>query len=426
MVHRGGNGGHSSAAGRRHRSAGGGSFIVDANGTVLGFDQGMEDLTGWPAIEVVGRSRPLVLAIARPDAAEPSAAIRPGGGALIDSDADSARIVLRLACREGQVVEVEAEALRLPGSGGRTTVSILRVLAQSGSPQVEAAAGGRDPMTGLADRASFDEMLSDAIEDATREARPLALVLADVDHLRHVNDRLGRLAGDEVLLKLAGILRASVDAGIFVARLGDDDFAVLLAGAGRGEARQFAARLRSTVERFRFSGLNHPDGPTHVTLSLGAASFPADSDGGSDLLARAREALDEARSLGRNRVWCYLRRPRVPLRAPVYFDGEQPLLLGFTRDLSPSGIFVETPTPIEIGMRCALSFPLPAVQGNVHVIGRVVRAVPPETAPGAVLRAPGMGIEFERFGPEDRRAIDCFLHANEATTLRPEHGELSF
>jgi diguanylate cyclase (GGDEF)-like protein len=369
---------------------------VDANGTILGFDQGMEDLTGWPAIEVVGRSRPLVLAIARPDAAEPAAAIRPGGGALIDPDADSARIDLRLACRDGQVVEVEA------------------------------AAGGRDPMTGLADRASFDEMLSDAIEDATREARPLALVLADVDHLRHVNDRLGRLAGDEILLKLAGILRASVDAGIFVARLGDDDFAVLLAGAGRGEARQFAARLRSTVERFRFSGLNHPDGPTHVTLSLGAASFPADSDDGSDLLARAREALDEARSLGRNRVWCYLRRPRVPLRAPVYFDGEQPLLLGFTRDLSPSGIFVETPTPIEIGMRCALSFPLPAVRGNVHVIGRVVRAVPPETAPGAALRAPGMGIEFERFGPEDRRAIDCFLHANESATLRPERGDLSF
>jgi Tfp pilus assembly protein PilZ len=110
----------------------------------------------------------------------------------------------------------------------------------------------------------------------------------------------------------------------------------------------------------------------------------------------------------------------------VYFDGERPLLLGFMRDLSPSGFFVETPVPIEIGMRCALSFPLPAVQGNVHVIGRVVRAVPPEATAGAELRAPGMGIEFERFGPEDRRAIDGFLHANEGSTLRPENGTLSF
>ncbi len=426
MVQRGGIAGPSPAAGRRRRSTRSGSFIVDAAGTVLGFDQGMEDLTGWPAIEVVGHSRPLVLAVARPDATGPASALRPGTASLLDPDAEAARLDLRLTCRDGRVVEVEAEALRLPGSGGRTTVSILRVLAQSGPPEVEAVAGGRDPLTGLADRATFEEMLADAIEDATREARPLALVLVDVDHLRRVNDRLGRMAGDEVLLKLAGILRATVDAGVFVARLGDDDFAVLLAGAGRGESRQFAARLRSTVERFRFSGLQHPGGPVHVTLSLGAASFPADADGGNDLLARAREALDEARSLGRNRVWCYLRRPRVPLRAPVYFDGEQPLLLGFTRDLSPSGIFVETPTPIEIGMRCALSFPLPAAQGNVHVIGRVVRAVPLDPAPGAPPRAPGMGIEFERFGPEDRHAIDRFLHANESATLRPERGDLSF
>lgn len=426
MAYRGGSTGHASTAGRRRGTAGSGSFILDANDTVLGFDQGMEELTGWPAVEMVGRSQRLVLARSNPEAGEPAETIRPGRAPLVDPDSESARLDLRLSCRDGRLLEVEVEAVRLPGSGGRTTVSVLRVLARSGSPAVLAAVGGCDPLTGLADRASFEPVLAACVEDATREARPLALVLADVDHLRRVNDRMGRIAGDEVLLKLAGILRASVDDEAFVARLGDDDFAVLLPNAGRGDARQFAARLRSTVERFRFGGPRHPDGPARVTLSLGAASFPGDADGGYDLLARAREALDEARLLGRNRVWCYLRRPRVPLRAPVYFDGEQPLLLGFMRDLSPSGFFVETPVPIEIGMRCALSFPLPAVQGNVHVIGRVVRAVPPEAAAGAELRAPGMGIEFERFGPEDRRAIDGFLHANEGSTLRPENGTLSF
>jgi diguanylate cyclase (GGDEF)-like protein len=426
MAYRGGSVGQASAAGWRHRSAGGGSFIVDGNDTVLGFDQGMEDLTGWPAVDVVGRSRPPVLTIKNLDPGEPAGTGRANGAVPVGPDAESARFDLKLACRDGRILEVEAEAVRLPGSGGRTTVSVLRVLARSGSPQVETAVGGRDPLTGLADRAFFERMLALSVEDATREARPLALVLADVDHLRRVNDRMGRTAGDEVLLKLAGILRASLDDDAFVARLGEDDFAVLLPGAGRGDARQFAARLRSTVERFRFGGLGHLDRQARVTLSLGAASFPADADGGSDLLARSREALDEARLLGRNRVWCYLRRPRVPLRAPVYFDGERPLLLGFTRDLSPSGIFVETPVPIEIGMRCALSFPLPAVQGNVHVIGRVVRAVPPETTAGSEVHATGMGIEFERFGPEDRRAIDGFLHASEASTLRPENGTLSF
>jgi diguanylate cyclase (GGDEF)-like protein len=412
MANRGGSVAHRSSAGKRHLRAGGGSFIVDTNDTVLGFDQALEDLTGWQAVDVVGRSRPPFLSA-------------PGvGSAEILGSTGSSPSGLRLVCRDGRVLDVEA--VRRPWSDGRTTVSVLRVLGRSGSPRVETARGGLDPLTGLADHASFEGTLAASVEDASREATPMALVLADVDHLRRVNDQAGRTVGDEVLLKLAGILRADLSDDAFAARLGEDDFAVLLPGSGRGEARQFAARLRSTVEQIRFGGPDSPDERVRVTLSLGAASFPADADGGSDLLARAKEALEEARQLGRNRVWCYLRRPRVPLRAPVYFDGERPLLLGFTRDLSPSGIFVETPVPIEIGMRCALSFPLPAVQGNVHVIGRVVRAVPPGTVPGAGVHPTGMGIEFERFGPEDRRAIDGFLHANEASTLRPETGALSF
>ena len=154
-------------------------------------------------------------------------------------------------------------------------------------------------------------------------------------------------------------------------------------------------------------------------MSLGAASYPTDADNESDLLTRATEALEEARSLGRNRVWCYMRRPRVPLRTPVYLEGASPLLLGYTQDLSPSGLFVATSAPIDVGMRCALSFPLPTAQGNVHVIGRVVRTVPRPTA-AADVRSAGMGVEFERFGAEDRHAIEAYLYENESRSLRPE------
>ena len=131
--------------------------------------------------------------------------------------------------------------------------------------------------------------------------------------------------------------------------------------------------------------------------------------------------------MGRNRVWCYLRRPRVPLSVPVFFDGAEALLVGYTRDLSPSGIFVQTSAPIDIGMRCALTFPLPGHEGKVHVIGRIVRTVPPELSPDSEdNRIPGMGVEFERFGGHnDRRAIESFLHLHESETLRPEDGKLS-
>jgi uncharacterized protein (TIGR02266 family) len=260
---------------------------------------------------------------------------------------------------------------------------------------------------------------------ASSTGRPLAVVVADVDRLRKVGDAHGRETATAVLRKLAGVLRAMVRDEDLVARLEEDDFAVILSGLGRGSARQVAARLRSNVERTRFTAIWDSDVTFGVTLSLGAASYPTDADNEIDLLARAGEALHEARALGRNRVWCYTRRPRVPLRTPVYLDGSSPLLLGYSQDLSPSGLFVATPAPIDVGMRCALSFPLPTAQGNVHVIGRVVRTVPLAGGSYGDVRSPGMGVEFEKFGAEDRHAIEAYLYENESRTTRPEGASFS-
>lgn len=410
---------------RNDRPARCGSFIVDRRGTVLGFDLGMESLTGWPAVEVVGRNKEETRT--QSDGTGDSKTITlPLYTGSIPIPADSQRLELRLQCRDGRSVDVEAVAERLNGGGDRVTVIVHRVLARSAVAAAAREHDARDALTGLPGHDAFVRRLESSLRSATAIGRPLAVVLADVDHLRRVNDRMGYSTGNEMLRKLAEILRASVEDDDLVARLRDDDFAMVLLGSGRGDARQVAARLRSTVERFRFFGFREEDPPVQVTLSLGAASYPADADNAADLVLRAREALEEARSFGRNRVWCYLRRPRVPIQVPVYFDGLESALLGFSLDLSPSGIFVQTRTSIEIGMRCALTFPLPGTDGNLHVIGRVVRSVPPEEAPPGELRVPGMGIEFDRLGPEDRRSLETFLHQHETSTLRPENGTFSF
>ena len=402
-----------------------GSFIVDRRGTVLGFDHAMEALTGWPAVEVVGRNKDICgrFAVENGEAALTGAPLYQGD---VRVDACRQRLTLKLGCRDGRLLETEAVSERLEGPGGRARVTVLTVLTLSAADRNRASAERQDPLTLLRNSEAFREALEADFDAASRSARPLALILADVDRLRRVNDRLGRSAGDDVLRRLAGVLRVAVPDETRIFRLVDDDFAILMPGAGRGDARQQAAALRSIVERYRFfpADAAAPADPP-ITLSLGAASFPADADKPGDLVGRAAEALDEARSMGRNRVWCYLRRPRVPLEVPVFFDGEESLLVGFTRDLSPSGIFVHTIAPIDIGMRCALSFPLPGHDERVHVIGRVVRAVPLEP-PAAASRVPGMGVEFERFGgAADRRAIEAFLHRNEASTRRPEVGPLS-
>jgi uncharacterized protein (TIGR02266 family) len=402
-----------------------GSFIVDRRGTILGFDEGLEAITGWQAVEAVGRTH-LRTTETGPPVDRPAGSICLYQGEIPTVDTTRS-IDLTLHTRDRRRLKVEAVATRLPGPGDRIQVSILRVLSRSAERAMSPIGDRRDPLTGLLDRDAFEDCISADLHDAVENARPLSLILVDVDHLRHVNDRLGEEAGDEVLQHLAGILRVSIEDETRIFRLGDDDFAILMPDAGRGEARQVAAGLRSIVERYRL----FPKGPggvdPRITLSLGAASVPTDADSSADLYERAEDALNEARSMGRNRVWCYLRRPRVPLQVPVFFDGTEELLVGYTRDLSPSGFFVQTSAPVDVGMRCALTFTLPGREGSVHVIGRVVRTVPPETTYDAVdLRIPGMGVEFERFGgSNDRRAIDSFLHGLEATTLRPETGRLS-
>ncbi len=375
---------------------------MDRQGTIVGFDGGMERLTGWTAADVVGRSAGVPILLQ---------------GAFVP-DFEQNVTEIALLARDGSVLDLEVSVVRCEGTGDRYTVTVGRVVARNDSGGV-APAAGRDPLTGLATRETFLERLGVEMREAGATGRPLAVVVADVDHLRKVADTRGREAAATVLRKLAGILRATVREDDLVARLADDDFAVILNGLGRGSARQVAARLRSTIERFRFTSTWDGDSSFSVTLSLGAASYPTDADNETDLLTRATEALEEARSLGRNRVWCYMRRPRVPLRTPVYLEGSSPLLLGYTQDLSPSGLFVATSTPIDVGMRCALSFPLPTAQGNVHVIGRVVRTVPRHTA-APEIRSAGMGVEFERFGAEDRHAIEAYLYENESRTLRPE------
>ena len=380
-----------------------GSFLIDAKGTIVGFDGDMERLTGWTAPEVVGRAA--------------------GARLLVDAgfDPGAARDTteLSLCCRDGQVLDVEASVASGEGAANRFTVSVLRVVSRNELGR-RAPAPGRDALTGLATRQTFLERLGREMRSAQSSGRPLAVVVADVDHLRKVVDTHGRESATGVLRKLAGVLRAIVRDEDLVARLEEDDFAVILSGLGRGSARQVAARLRSNVERTRFTAIWDTDVTFGITLSLGAASYPTDADNEIDLLARANEALAEARAIGRNRVWCYTRRPRVPLRTPVYLDGSSPLLLGYSQDLSPSGLFVATPSPIDVGMRCALSFPLPTSQGNVHVIGRVVRTVPLSGGAYGDVRSPGMGVEFEKFGPEDRHAIEAYLYENESRTLRPE------
>src|SRR5262245_46790660 len=227
-----------------------GSFIVDGRGIVLAFDLKMEELTGWPAFEVVGRHKDHSGGREAGDTTG-AAIVRSLYEGAIPTPTPEGAFDLRRRGRDGRVLDVEAFVKPLRGAGGRMSVHVARVLALSEVPGLASASERRDRLTGLEDQAAFLARLKCEVVEADAHARPLAIILADVDHLRRINDRLGRSAGDELLRKLAGILRATVAEDDMVARLSEDDFGILLVGAGRGEARQVAARIRSNMEQVR-------------------------------------------------------------------------------------------------------------------------------------------------------------------------------
>jgi diguanylate cyclase (GGDEF)-like protein len=124
-----------------------------------------------------------------------------------------------------------------------------------------------DPLTGLANRRRWDAALADACAAARRTGTSLAVVLADVDHFKEVNDLHGHGGGDEALRLIAGALTARVRVGDVVARLGGDELAVLLPGTDLDRAAGLAEELRAAALELGLPGA----GPGSLTLSLGVA-----------------------------------------------------------------------------------------------------------------------------------------------------------
>jgi diguanylate cyclase (GGDEF)-like protein/PAS domain S-box-containing protein len=156
-----------------------------------------------------------------------------------------------------------------------------------------------DHLTELANRRAFFEAAELELERAAHTPRPLALIMFDADHFKHVNDRYGHPAGDRVLCDLAKALRDSFRAVHTVARLGGEEFAVLLPSTGIGQALAGAERLRALVA----SRLVAADGfEIAYTVSAGVAVLDAGAGGIDLLIKRADAALYQAKATGRNRV----------------------------------------------------------------------------------------------------------------------------
>src|SRR5215472_16448402 len=185
--------------------------------------------------------------------------------------------------------------------GGR--ISRLRERLRSSNEELRSALGAvrqmatHDNLTGLPNRALFNEELQRALARAERHGRPVTLFFMDLDRFKNINDTLGHQFGDRVLQEAAKRLSACVREGDIIARLGGDEFVLLVEELGDPVAlTEIARKLLAAV-----SDLGTIDGQElNVSLSIGICAYPADGRDAKALLAGADIAMYRAKEQGRN------------------------------------------------------------------------------------------------------------------------------
>lgn len=158
-----------------------------------------------------------------------------------------------------------------------------------------------DPLTGLNNRRYFDSHFQPMLDEALNRGRQLAVMLLDIDRFKDVNDTFGHEAGDSVLREFAHRIRSSVRAVDLAARLGGEEFVVLMPDTGLEMAQSVAERIRARVACEAFSmGRGLAERP--VTVSIGVSVVSGPFEDVQSLLRRADDALYAAKTAGRNRV----------------------------------------------------------------------------------------------------------------------------
>lgn len=271
-----------------------GLLVVSGDGCVQHCNGAAEALFGWSAAELVGRPVEVLVPAAaraaharlRAGFAEQPAARSMGGGRVL------------AACRrDGSEFPIEIALVPRQVDGFRSTLCIVRdVSARRTLEDTLLQQATHDALTELPNRRQLHTRLSESLALAQRGARPLALLVLDLDHFKTVNDTLGHPAGDELLRHAARRLRSALREADLLARLGGDEFAVLLPLADGEAAANVADKLLAALA---------PPVPVgahmlHVGASIGLSVYPADGRGAEELLRHADLAMYRAKQEGRN------------------------------------------------------------------------------------------------------------------------------
>lgn len=162
----------------------------------------------------------------------------------------------------------------------------------------------KDALTGMYNRRYIDTNLKKLFTEASKNKKQLSLLLLDIDKFKNVNDTYGHDIGDEILIEFAQRIRTSVRKIDIAARLGGEEFVVILPKTNNQTAMKIAERLRQTIADNTFKNLTNCD-DLNISMSIGVSTISRQDEKSENLLKRADLALYKAKEGGRNRVETY-------------------------------------------------------------------------------------------------------------------------
>ena len=253
---------------------------VSGDGTIEIFNEAAQRMFGYPSSEAVGR---FVGELVQP--AEGSVVTKPATATFVPGPRIREGIGIR---RDGSRFPLELRVGEIDGVGTRRRVGTLRDITDRKAHERALEHQARhDALTGLPNRVMLREQVVRALNQAQREGSQVGFLILDLDRFKEVNDTLGHHVGDMLLKQIGERLQFELRQSDTIARMGGDEFAVLLPGTDAETARDVARRLIASLARpFDTQGL-----PLQIEASVGIAMFPEDGKDASDVIQRADVAM---------------------------------------------------------------------------------------------------------------------------------------
>jgi diguanylate cyclase (GGDEF)-like protein/PAS domain S-box-containing protein len=268
-----------------------GIVVLDNQGVIVSFSRPAEAIFGYPRSEVIGRTAGMLILPGPGDAGQALDLLLGSGSAPGETRETMARR------KSGEVIPIELAASHVRFNGDTLHILTVRdITLRKQTEETIRSLAYHDPLTGLPNRLLFNDRLTQAIERARRNRQQLAVMILDLDRFKLINDSLGLASGDQVLRavgeRLVGLLRRSDT----VARLGGDDFLLLLPGVDGAEAAAKVAQ--KLLDAFAYP-LAIDDQELHVGASLGITLYPHDGEDTETLIRNADTALYRAKEHAR-------------------------------------------------------------------------------------------------------------------------------